>query len=67
MKGYSCSSGGVMFVEETIIRETNKQSLQKNEARSYKDIVGDDQADKKPMREKIFGVFVKTKNKLQAA
>ena len=54
MKAYSCSSGGVMFVPDAIERGTNKQS----KAQSYKDIVGDD-APKKPLREKIFGVFFK--------
>jgi len=55
MKAYSCCSGGVMFVEDGIERGTNKE---KSKAKSYKDIVGDD-AQKKPMREKIFGVFFK--------
>lgn len=50
MKAYSCSSGGVIFVEDDIERATNKAS-----SKSYKDIVGSD--DKKPLREKIFGVF----------
>jgi len=63
MKAYSCSSGGVMFVDDEIVRETNKQS----KTRSYKDIVGDDAGERKPLREKIFGVFVKNNKKTRAA
>lgn len=60
MKAYSCSSGGVMFVEDEIERATNKQ-----QSKSYKDIVGVDE--KKPFRDKIFGVFKSDKKKAKAA
>jgi len=50
MKAYSCSSGGVMFVEDEIERATNKAK-----SKSYKDIAGADE--KKSIRDKIFGVF----------
>ena len=53
MVAYSCSSGGVMFVDEKIERKTNKQK-----SVSYKDIAGED-AQKKPLRDKIFGVIFK--------
>ena len=61
MEAYSCSSGGVMFVSEEIERGTNKQ-----EPRSYKDIVGDDAA-KNPLSEKIFGIIFQTDKKSKAA
>ena len=60
MKAYSCSSGGVMFVDEQIERATNKQ-----QSKSYKDIVGADE--KKPLRDKIFGVFKIEKKQPKAA
>lgn len=60
MKAYSCSSGGVMFVEDEIERATNK-----SQSKSYKDIVGSD--DKKPLREKIFGVFKIEKRQSEVA
>jgi len=51
-----------MFVPDAIERVTNKQS----KAQSYKDIVAGEVADK-PMREKIFGVFIKRKSNAKAA
>jgi len=62
MKAYSCSSGGVMFVPDEIERGTNKE----HKAKSYKDIAGDD-AQKKPLRERILGVFVKDKRQSKVA
>ena len=61
MEAYSCSSGGVMFVSETIERRTNKQK-----ARSYKEIAGED-AVKTPLREKIFGVIFQADKKSKVA
>ena len=51
MKACSSASGGVMFVEDSIERCTNKQR-----AKSYKDIVGEE-GSKTPIRDKILGVF----------
>jgi len=62
MKACASCSGGVMFVPDAIERVTNKQS----KAQSYKDIVAGEVADK-PMREKIFGVFIKRKSNAKAA
>jgi len=60
MKAYSCSSGGVIFVEDEIERATNKA-----QSKSYKDIVGAE--DKKPLREKIFGIFKLDKKQSKVA
>lgn len=62
MKAYSCCSGGVMFVPDEIERCTNKES----KPRSYKDIVGED-AEEKPIRKKLFGLFFKKKEASKAA
>ena len=56
MRACSGCSGGVMFIEDAIERSTNKQR-----AVSYKEIAGEDAA-KKPIREKIFGVFFQKQN-----
>ncbi|MFK7838898.1 MAG: hypothetical protein AB8B83_01080 [Bdellovibrionales bacterium] len=59
MESFASSSGGVMFVETAIVRETNKQAkAKKHKAISYKDL--DESDGQKPsIREKIFGIFVK--------
>ena len=65
MKAYSSCSGGVMFVEDEIERSTNK-TVKTSKAKSYKDIIGKD-ADAKPLRDKIFGIFVRKKDASKAA
>ena len=63
MKAYSCCSGGVMFVPEEIERGTNKGAKTPSSV-SYKEIAG---AEKKPLREKIFGVFIRDNKKTKVA
>ncbi len=58
MKAYSSSSGGVIFVPDTIERATNKQKSLK-----YADISGTTQKQEQPLRQKILGIF-KRKEKI---
>ena len=61
MKACASCSGGVMFVPDAIERVTNKQ-----QSKSYNEIVGED-AQQKPVREKIFGVFKRDNRKARVA